>query len=444
MRELLDNAQYMPVSGRYKVYIIDEVHMLSRHAFNSMLKTLEEPPEHVKFILATTDPQRLPVTVLSRCLQFNLKALPPLALAGHLKRVLDAEGIPFEEAALTLLARAAAGSVRDSLSLTDQAIAFGSGKVLAAQVSDMLGAVGGDLVWPLLERIAAADGPGALAEAERISERGLSCDQALQDVAAVLHRIALAQIGAELAPDDPDSPRIAALARRLDAGRVQVMYQVAILGRRDLSLAPDEIAGFGMAVMRMLSFGSASPGENVVARASPATAPAAGESRPAAAASAVVDSEPQHAAVAMPAVPAFVGDWTSFVERQNLSGMAGLLARYGELETFAGNHLQLVLAEAHRMYAEKSYQDKLKAALAPQFGAGFRLSVRVGETKGKSVASVRGEEAQKKLDGATAALESDPFVRELVEGMGAQVVTSTIRPAGEKDSGATENRRGKP
>ena len=444
MRELLDTAQYMPVSGRYKVYIIDEVHMLSRHAFNSMLKTLEEPPEHVNFILATTDPQRLPVTVLSRCLQFNLKALPPPMLAGHLKRVLEAEGVPFEEQALLQLARAASGSVRDSLSLADQAIAFGSGKVLAAQVSDMLGAVGGDLVWPLLERIAAADGPGALAEAERISERGLSCDQALQDVAAVLHRIALAQIGAELAPDDPDSPRIAALARRLDAGRVQVMYQVAILGRRDLSLAPDEIAGFGMAVMRMLSFGSATPGDNAAARASPAVA-AVGESRSASAAPAVVASVAQPAvAAAPPAAPAFEGDWTAFVERQNLSGMAGLLARYGELDAFAGNHLQLVLAEAHKMYAEKSYQDKLKAALAPQFGDGFRLSVRVGETKGKSVAAVRGEEAQKKLDGAAAALESDPFVRELVEGMGAQVVTSSIRPAGDTESGATEKRRSKP
>ncbi|HRE14542.1 MAG TPA: DNA polymerase III subunit gamma/tau, partial [Usitatibacteraceae bacterium] len=179
MRELLDTAQYMPVAGRYKVYIIDEVHMLSRHAFNSMLKTLEEPPEHVKFILATTDPQRLPVTVLSRCLQFNLKSLPPAALAGHLKRVLEAESVPFEEPALALIAKAAGGSVRDSLSLTDQSIAFGSGRVTTEQVSRMLGAVGTDLVWPLLERIADGDGPGALAAAARIGERGLSCGQAL-------------------------------------------------------------------------------------------------------------------------------------------------------------------------------------------------------------------------------------------------------------------------
>ncbi len=464
MRELLDTAQYMPVSGRYKVYIIDEVHMLSRHAFNSMLKTLEEPPEHVKFILATTDPQRLPVTVLSRCLQFNLKALPPLALAGHLKRVLDAEGIPFEDAALAMLARAAAGSVRDSLSLTDQAIAFGSGKVMASQVADMLGAVGGDLVWPLLEAIASADGPGALAEAERISERGLSCDQALQDIAGILHRVAMAQHGAQLAPDEPDTARIAALASRLDAGRVQVMYQVAVLGRRDLPLAPDEIAGFGMAVMRMLSFGTASPGELLPARAAPSVSAPRGEAGPAPSVArdpAPVAREPapvarEPAPVAREAAPvaesappaaaaiAFDGDWTAFVDRANFSGMAGLLARYGELDSFEGNHLHLAVPEAHRMYAEKSYQDKLKAELAPRFGAGFRLSVRVGPTSGKSVAAVRGVEAQKRLDGATAALESDPFVRDLVEGMGAQVVPSSIRPAGDREPESNENRRGKP
>src|ERR1700693_4957492 len=183
MRELLDTAQYMPVSGRFKVYIIDEVHMLSRHAFNSMLKTLEEPPEHVKFILATTDPQRVPVTILSRCLQFNLKPLPPGLIAGHLKHVLTAEGVAFEEAALLLLAKAAAGSLRDSLSLLDQAIAHGGGRVSAAQVADMLGSLGGDLVWPLLERIVAGDGKGTVEEAERIAARSISLDIALEDIA---------------------------------------------------------------------------------------------------------------------------------------------------------------------------------------------------------------------------------------------------------------------
>src|SRR5881394_3044244 len=185
MRDLLDTAQYMPVAGRFKVYIIDEVHMLSRHAFNSMLKTLEEPPEHVKFILATTDPQRLPVTILSRCLQFNLTPQPPAVIAGHLKRVLEAEKIPFEEAALALIGRAAAGSVRDSLSLLDQAIAHGAGKVSRAQVADMLGTLGGDLVWPLLEKVVEGDAPGAIAEAGRVASRSLSFDSALEELAAI-------------------------------------------------------------------------------------------------------------------------------------------------------------------------------------------------------------------------------------------------------------------
>src|SRR6478752_4337772 len=176
MRELLDTAQYMPVAGRFKVYIVDEVHMLSRHAFNSMLKTLEEPPEHVKFILATTDPQRLPVTVLSRCLQFNLKPLTQPLIAGHLKKVLDAEKITFEDAAIAQISKAANGSARDSLSLLDQAIAHGGGKVNAAQVAEMLGSVGSDLVWPILERVAAGDGKGAVAESEKIAERSISYD----------------------------------------------------------------------------------------------------------------------------------------------------------------------------------------------------------------------------------------------------------------------------
>src|SRR5688572_29475138 len=253
MREILDNARYAPTVGRYKVYLIDEVHMLSKGAFNSMLKTLEEPPEHVKFILATTDPQRLPVTVLSRCLQFNLKPLPPAVLATHLKRVLEVEGIPFEEPALALIGKTAAGSVRDSLSLLDQAIAHGAGRVERAKVADMLGTLEGDLVWPILERLADGDGAGVIAEADRLAGRSVSFDTALEDLAAHLHRIALAQAGAAVT-DDPDQERVQAMAQRVDAARVQVMYQIALLARRDLVLAPDEYAGFTMALLRMLTF----------------------------------------------------------------------------------------------------------------------------------------------------------------------------------------------
>ena len=437
MRELLDTAQYMPVAGRFKVYIIDEVHMLSRHAFNSMLKTLEEPPDHVKFILATTDPQRLPVTVLSRCLQFNLKPQPPPMVAAHLKRVLEKEGIAFEEPALMQLGKAAAGSLRDSLSLLDQAIAHGGGRVATTLVAEMLGSLGADIIWPLLERVVAGDGPGTLQEAERIAARSVSFDSALEEIAAILHRVALAQAGAAPAAEDTDAVRVSDLASRLDAARVQVMYQVALLGRRDLPLAPDEYAGFTMTILRMLSF--CQPGEGssrvVTPPAREQRAPAA--PRPAAAAAAV----PVPSVESKPAAPAvqFDGNWPALVERLNLTGLAGMVARHGELVSFEDNHLQLAVPETHRMYAEKAYQDKLRSELSPHFGQGLRLTVKVGSTSGSSVASQRSQEMARKQASAAAAIEEDPFVRDLVRDLGAEVVPSSIRPA--EDGPAPKEKR---
>ena len=429
MRELLDTAQYMPVAGRFKVYIIDEVHMLSRHAFNSMLKTLEEPPEHVKFILATTDPQRLPVTVLSRCLQFNLKPQPPALVAGHLKRVLESEGIAFEEPALMLLGKAAAGSLRDSLSLLDQAIAHGGGRVTATQVGEMLGSLGGDLIWPLVERIAAGDAKGAMAEADRIAARSVSYDAALEELAGILHRAALAQAGATPATDEPDADRILKLAEQLDAGRLQVMYQVAVLGRRDLSLAPDEFAGFTMSLLRMLSFVGASGTAKPVRSAAPSATGTRSTPQPSRSSStAEAPRADAPAPETQPAV-AFDGDWAGLVERLKLTGMAGMVARHGELESFERNHLQLVVPESHRMYAEKAYVDKLKSELAQHFGAALRVTVKVGNTAGKSVAAARSREMAVKQAGAAEAIEEDPFVRDLVRDLGAEVVASSIRPA---------------
>ncbi|HEY6824125.1 MAG TPA: DNA polymerase III subunit gamma/tau C-terminal domain-containing protein [Steroidobacteraceae bacterium] len=456
MRELLDTAQYMPVAGRFKVYIIDEVHMLSRHAFNSMLKTLEEPPEHVKFILATTDPQRLPVTVLSRCLQFNLKPLTPPLIAGHLRHVLEAEGIPFEEAALAQLGRAAAGSVRDSLSLLDQAIAYGGGRVEAQPVAEMLGSLGGDLLWPLLEQVVAGDGKRLIAEADRIAERSVSFDAALEELAAILHRIALAQAGAPPDDDEPDAARVIEMASRLDAGRIQVMYQVALLGRRDLPLAPDEYAGFTMALLRMLSFGQGAPAQRtpassdgattrtpaeVAAREGASAASATRASRPSAPAAsapraATPSAQSADAQAASPAVE-FNGDWHALVQR--LNGLARMVAAHAELASYSNGHFEIVLPEAQRMYADKSYQDKLRADLATHFGSGVRLSVRVGSTSGNSVAAARSREMAQKQASAAEAIEEDPFVRDLVRDLGAEVVSSTIRPA--EDGNQTNEQR---
>jgi DNA polymerase-3 subunit gamma/tau len=357
-------------------------------------------------------------------------------IAGHLKRVLEAEGVPCEEGALLQLGRAAAGSLRDSLSLLDQAIAHGGGRVAAAQVAQMLGLLGGDLVWPLLERVVAGDGKGAIAEAERIAGRSVSYDAALEELAALLHRVALEQAGAGPAGGDADAARVKEIAARLDPGRVQVMYQVAVLGRRDLPLAPDEFAGFTMTLLRMISF--MQPGEaprrvreTADSAARPATSPPARAAVP-------VEPPARAAPAAAPtAAPAFDGDWLALVERLDLTGLAGMVARHGELVSYANGHFELVVPESHRMYAEKAYQDKLKAELQQHFGPALRLTVKVGATAGKSVAAARSREAAQKQAVAAEAIEDDPFVRDLVNDLGAEVVSSSIRPA--DDSAGSNN-----
>ncbi|MCK2125966.1 DNA polymerase III subunit gamma/tau [Thauera aromatica] len=254
MAALLDKAVYAPVQGRYKVYMIDEVHMLTGHAFNAMLKTLEEPPAHVKFILATTDPQKIPVTVLSRCLQFNLKQMPPGHIVDHLGRILEAEAVPFEPGALRHLAKAAAGSMRDALSLLDQAIAHGAGQVGEEQVAHMLGTVGDDHLYAVLDALAAADVPALLAVADGMEARSLSFDAALQTLATLLHRIALAQFAPAAIADEAERARVAGYAAGFDAEYLQLAYQIAIHGRDELALAPDEYTGFTMTLLRLHAF----------------------------------------------------------------------------------------------------------------------------------------------------------------------------------------------
>ena len=255
MTQLLERAMYAPSNARYKVYMIDEVHMLTTHAFNAMLKTLEEPPEYVKFILATTDPQKVPVTVLSHCLQFNLKNMSPAAVSGHMQHVMQQEGIPAEPAALDLLARAARGSMRDGLSLLDQAIAYSGGNVTGASVRSMLGMSGTDTLTGILKSLVAGDAEGMLARADEMQAESLSFGQALRDLAGMLHRIALLQrVPSAVASDDPAYAAEVELARAMSPEEVQLYYQIALHGRNDLGLAPDEYAGFTMALLRMLAF----------------------------------------------------------------------------------------------------------------------------------------------------------------------------------------------
>lgn len=254
-RELLENVQYAPTHSRYKVYLIDEVHMLSGHSFNALLKTLEEPPPHVKFLLATTDPQKLPVTILSRCLQFNLKNMPPEQIVGHLRTVLQQEMISFEEPSLWLLGRAAAGSMRDALSLTDQAVSFGAGKLSEADVRSMLGSVELSFIYELLETLAAGDPPGLLDTVAHMAEHAPDFDGALDELISVLHRVAVAQVVPEATDNSwGDAERIAQLAASMTAEDAQLFYQMALNGKRDLALAPDPRGGFEMVLLRMVAF----------------------------------------------------------------------------------------------------------------------------------------------------------------------------------------------
>jgi len=446
MRELLETAQYAPVSGRYKVYIIDEVHMLSKSAFNAMLKTLEEPPGHVEFILATTDPQKLPITVLSRCLQFNLKNLPPPLIVGHLSNILAAENIPFETPALELLGRAAEGSARDSLSLLDQAIAYGAGEVKTDQVAAMLGALDQSYLFSMLDCLAERDARRLVGEIDLLGTRSVSFDITLKDLAGLLARIALVQNIGEGLADGPDVENVNRLAKNLTAAQVQLFYQIALLGRRDLSLAPDEQSGFTMTLLRMLAFASGAK----EAAAVPGNAARGEESSMAAAslAKATVSSAEAPSHSKLPAEKAITGtaetanvsarakgdavipngDWPAFVAGLNLSGLAGMLAKQCEFRSFAGGVLELVLPGTQKHLADKAYQEKFRSELLPHLGDNLRLNIRVGDVSGASLAAHEDRERSQQQKAAEDAIEQDPFIRNLKQDFGADVLRASIRP----------------
>jgi DNA polymerase III subunit gamma/tau len=409
MRQLLETAQYAPTRGRFKVYVIDEVHQLSGHAFNAMLKTLEEPPEHMKFILATTDPQKIPVTVLSRCLQFNLKQMPREAITQHLGQVLTKENIGYEPEALALLARAAAGSMRDALSLLDQAIAHGGGSVSAASAGDMLGAIDQSHLARLVEAVAAGDAAAAVKIADEMQARSLSFDTALADLASLLLRVALAQS----LPESAEDARVGSLARALDPESVQLYYQIALQGREDLPLAPDEHAGFVMTVLRLLAFRPEAGGKGVL------PAPAARKVSP-----------PASSTASSAALRDKDLGWPELVQQLPITGAARELARNAELKGRDGSSFDLVVPKAKAYLAERSYVDKLKGALEKLLGVSIVLKVAVGEAAGGSVASLEAGEREARRSAAAEAVQSDGFVQDLVNLFDGKVVDSTIREDG--------------
>lgn len=464
IREVLDNAQYSPTAGRFKVYIIDEVHMLSKSAFNAMLKTLEEPPAHVKFILATTDPQKVPITVLSRCLQFSLRQMTPQQVSSHLAQVLQAEEINFEQSALNILGHAANGSMRDALSLLDQAIAYGGGDVGELAVRAMLGAVDQSYLFDILQALIAGDGNAVLATADAIAGRGLSYESALHELAHLLHQVAVAQaVPKALADDLPQRAQITALAEAMSPEDAQLYYQIALHGRRDLPLAPDEYAGFSMTLLRMLAFAPAeasqinlpSQATSPVATATPAIQiapqPVPAPNPPIqqqAAPRPPISDEPAHydappwheeeraasPATAAPATPSapvtkgpFNGDWRALILQLKL-GAAGMLAQNAELLGYTANSIELLVGEEHTAVASRAYQEKLREALSNHFGHDILLTITLGSASGDTPAAIALREKLARLATATQSIQNDPFVQSVVRDFGATVIPDSIKP----------------
>jgi DNA polymerase III subunit gamma/tau len=432
-RELLDNVQYSPARGRYKVYLIDEVHMLSTASFNALLKTLEEPPPHVKFLLATTDPQKVPVTVLSRCLQFNLKRFPPGLIFKRLTDIAAAEGIEAEAEALRLVARCANGSMRDALSLLDQVIAFGGDRVSASDTRIMLGTLDRSEVFAILDALAARDAKAVLQRVDSLDERAPDYREVLAELAALLQKLALLQAVNDLQLDEAeDIETYRRLAAAFTAEDTQLFYQIAIVGRRDLDLAPDARAGFEMVLLRMLAFDLAHaepvPAARPV-RAAAAHAPAVTRtSNPIA-----VPSEPKPVAAVPATAPAIaepgapLKEWRQILTELNLQGPARQLAAHCVLVGKDGNKVQLRLDVQGEPFRRPGPEEKLVQALSAYFGESIKLDLQVG-TASDTPARQHQAAAEDRLQAARTAIDNDPNVRALRDVFGATVQPDSIRP----------------
>ena len=437
-RELLENAQYMPTRGRYKVYLIDEVHMLSIASFNALLKTLEEPPEHVKFLLATTDPKKVPVTVLSRCLQFQLKNLSSQMIADYLSKVLVDEGIEFEPAGVDALAKSAQGSMRDALSLTDQTIAYGQGRLMHADVVGMLGVIGHDEVTALLEAIAEGSAPSAMQISAQLDERNSDFADVLRGLLEALHEMAVSQA-------------VNAEQTLFAADEVQLYYQIALLGLRDLEIAPDPRSGFEMTLLRMLAFApkpdstvppraaqsSSSLGDSAAAAKNPDVSVAEPESSGPEALQRVANSTPAAPApqpeVVEPVLEGFVADaqllsrWYEWVEQIKLSGVAKMIAEHAVLKTLQLPKVALVLSDEHDTLLNEAQRSGLARALAELLGEEVELEVEIGPIASETPNQLKARLAQERQSDAEAALQQDTVVQNLLSEFGGKIEAVTPR-----------------
>ncbi|MEX2488475.1 MAG: DNA polymerase III subunit gamma/tau, partial [Pseudomonadales bacterium] len=451
-RELLDNVQYMPTRCRYKVYLIDEVHMLSNHSFNALLKTLEEPPDHVKFLLATTDPKKLPVTVLSRCLQFNLKNLPPQRIVDYLKVILEREGVSFEEPALWQLGRAADGSMRDALSLTDQAVAFGHNTVTDMDVKAMLGSIDQQEVYQLLNTLINADGAGLLDRIEALSEFAPDYKSLLSEVLAVLHRVAVAQAVPEAIDNSQgDQELVMAVADSVSPEDVQLYYQIGLLGQRDLPYAPDQRSGFEMTMLRMLAFvpvetaeatpsdsgqdKSTSPVADILSKingnsADTSSANKSGGKKESAKKPA---TEPEaRPAVKRPECPKAedpkAEDWVRILPDLELSGVTQTLAANCVVDSIDGKRCLLLLGESHASLWNKTHEERIARALSKYMGKEVSVTIEVAEINRETPAAAEERKNRERQQMAIQAIENDEKVQTLIEQFNGKLDTGSIAP----------------
>lgn len=421
-RDLLENVQYAPSQGRYKIYLIDEVHMLSGHSFNALLKTLEEPPPHVKFLLATTDPQKIPVTVLSRCLQFNLKRLSPEQIRAQMETILQQENIAFEQNALRALARAAEGSMRDGLSLLDQAIVHGGGSLSESTVSAMLGTVARRPVFDLLTALAAGDAGELLGKVAELAEHAPNFADVLQQMLLILHHAALAQWAPDAVRHADDADQVMALAERLSPEDVQLFYQIGLIGQRDLPLAPEPRSGFEMVLLRMLAFRPAAVATSESSdKAAVAKAPNPQK---------IKADAPLHASPAEPS-PSPDLDWPSLIRAMGLGGLTRELAHHCALVSIEDNRCVLALDPQSAQIRTGQVEAKLEKALQDHFKRPLKLTINLEKPAQETPALKMQRHREERQRAAEIEIEQDETVRALKERFGARIIPGSIKPLDE-------------
>jgi DNA polymerase-3 subunit gamma/tau len=445
-RELMDNVQFAPGRGRYKVYLIDEVHMFSEKSFNALLKTLEEPPPHVKFLFATTDPQKLPVTVLSRCLQFNLKRLPANDIAAYLTDILADEGIEAEVAGVRRIAAAADGSMRDALSLLDQAVSYGGGEILDGDVRAMLGTLDRGHVHALLEALAAGDGSGVMERIEDMASEVTDYSEALAELVSELQRIAVIQVVPDATGDDESAEARKALAARLSPEDVQLYYQMGIMSGRDLALAPDPRSGFEMALLRMLAFRpasagvagvpepgtsgeSAAPGAGAQSRGTQARPAARDDVEPRIARDVPVDASESTGAPAE-AAPRTVTpqSWAADIEAMGLVGLTRELACNSQVVESSDQQIRLRLDPGHEQLNAPRVKQKLEHAVERYCSRRVRVEVEIAAPDGETPARARQRENELRHQAAVDAIENDSGVQAICDMFGTEIDKERVRP----------------